>query len=390
MNLNTLLTIGIIVLVFYLFFCNCSTEHFKAKSKSKSTNSIKGKAKKATKIVTKKVSKNKKIPVKNTQMMNTISNVKRRERQTRKMIDSLNNLKLNIDESIEMLTRRIEQMPSRIRLCNEKKVFTNYLIKKTQAKITYINNLVTLGNNLSSSKTFTSMKQVVILKRIVEQQLVAIRVYIAKTRSYIAQTTSLFIQLDESHNNIVSMFADLQERVKRYNTLLVDTRKNITDINKLFETTNTMIENSSPTQSEDEEETEEKEVEEFTQGLSIFEQFFNVTGSTSEISQFEMITLDATEINIPATLTVPAKTTIPKLGATELVLPTFNETPITNFLKIQVTIPKNPTDSSESLMDTQIETDLITSLPIEPVVEIPTDVEQSDIEAENELIYEFS
>ena len=82
---------------------------------------------------------------------------------------------------------------------------------------------------------------------------------------------------------------------------------------------------------------------------------------------------------------------MPKLDPKELIIPTLNNQNLIEIEKLKAIklAPAPANNSSEVSSDTQMESYILSSIPLEPIVDIPADADQSDINAENDLIYEL-
>jgi hypothetical protein len=82
---------------------------------------------------------------------------------------------------------------------------------------------------------------------------------------------------------------------------------------------------------------------------------------------------------------------LPKLDPKELIIPTLNNQNLIEIEKLKAIklAPAPANNSSEVSSDTQMESYILSSIPLEPIVDIPADADQSDINAENDLIYEL-
>ena len=86
-----------------------------------------------------------------------------------------------VNNLMNILIRRISQIPIRAKTVNQKRIFTLYLIKKTQAKIRYLNNLIAFAVDIGLGRSKNTKKQVNIIIKIINLQKVAVNIYIART-----------------------------------------------------------------------------------------------------------------------------------------------------------------------------------------------------------------
>ena len=356
------------------------------------------------------------VAVSSSALLNKISNIKIQETSILRSVDSVNKMSITVNNLLNILSRRIPQIPNRIKFANQKRIFTLYLIRKTQTKIAYLNSLIIFTTNINSGKSTNTSKEVNILVKKINLQVFAIKTYISRTQSYICQTTSIFFELEESYNNIFDLLNELKIIGPRFNSLVTETRKNVETINKQFETINLEIQEANkpppeeaPSESSDASASGDSASAD-TSGDSAGADTSAADTSAADTSAdtsadagenvegfnnatlFEPIVFEQTEILIPETLVLPAKNTLPKLDPKELIIPTLNNQNLIEIEKLKAIklAPALANNSSEVSSDTQIESYILSSIPLEPIVDIPADADQSDINAENDLIYELS
>ena len=348
------------------------------------------------------------VAVSSSALLNKISNIKIQETSILRSVDSVNKMSITVNNLLNILSRRIPQIPNRIKFANQKRIFTLYLIRKTQTKIAYLNSLIIFTTNINSNKSTNTPKEVNILVKKINLQVFAIKTYISRTQSYICQTTSIFFELEESYNNIFDLLNELKIIGTRFNSLVAETRKNVETINKQFETINLEIQEANkpppeeaPTESSesaagdsagadtsgDSADTPPDTSADTSADAGDVEGFNNAT-------LFEPIVFEQTEIPIPETLVLPAKNLLPKLDPKELITPTLNNQNLIEIDKLKAIkltpAPAPINNSSEVSSDTQMESYILSSIPLEPIVDIPADADQADINAENDLVYELS
>jgi hypothetical protein len=356
------------------------------------------------------------IEVTSTALLNKISNIKIQETLVLKSVDSVNKMSITVNNLLNILSRRIPQIPNKIKIANQKKNFTLYLIKKTQTKISYLSTLIIFTTNINSGNSTNISKQVNVLVKKINLLVFAIKTYISRTQSYICQTTNIFFELEENYNNIFDLLNELKFISTRFNSLIIETRKNVQTVNKQFESINLEIQEANKQLYEvSDSATELPDVSADTpsdtpadntsadntstdntsaDNTSIDNTSADVEGfnNVTNVTLFEPIIFEQIEIPIPVTLVLPEKNILPKLNPKELIAPIFNTQnliELNKFKDIKLKPTVTNSESSEISSDIQIESYILSLIPLEPVVDIPIDVDQSDINAENDLIYEL-
>lgn len=451
MDFYTLVSVGIIVLIIFLIYKNSSkkqTEHFKKKSSasksiSKATKSVskgakkasksaskgakkatksasKG-AKKATKSASKGVKKSSKsskkspkkssskpkatVDITDTAILNSIDTTKETVTDTQKIIDRTIKTNLNVKNSITSLDRKIESLKTKVKTANQKKVFALYLIKKTTAKIAYLNNLVAIVPTFAS-KTW---KQNEILKRKIYLQIYAVKYYIIRTNSYNCQTSNLFAEIESNYTNVIETYNEIQNQIIRLNAMISNTSKSVSTANDKIINTNNLITNANqPTDSvissEDSgsEDSGSEEVDTGSEEVDAGSEDSDTGSEDSEdvegfesVSLFDPLVFSLQIVSFPSNVVVPSRDSVPTLGANELVTPQFTEPNLSLLFPTGAAPAPAPITSTtfqtdaEMLSDLQGESEVDLVLPKEETVTIPTDADPKDIEIENKIIYEL-
>jgi len=344
------------------------------------------------------------VAVSSSALLNKISNIKTQETLILRSVDSVNKMSITVNNLLNILSRRIPQIPNRIKFANQKRIFTLYLIRKTQTKIAYLNSLIIFTSNINSGKSTNTSKEVNILVKKINLVVFAIKTYISRTQSYICQTTSIFFELEETYNNIFDLLNELKIIGTRFNSLVAETRKNVETINKQFEAINLEIQeaNKPPPEESPTESSETAAGDSASADTSGADTSADTPPDTSadaggdvegfnNATLFEPIVFEQTEILIPETLVLPAKNSLPKLDPKELITPTLNNKNLIEIDKLKsIKLAAASNNSSEVSSDTQMESYILSSIPLEPIVDIPADADQADINAENDLVYELS
>ncbi len=383
-----------------------------AKAAKPATKAITKTAKDATKAVTKtakSMTKSSKsgsgsgskevVDITNTTLLNNIDSTKGLTNDTQKIIDRTIKTSDSVNKSISGLSSKIEQLNARIKFASQKKIFTLYLIRKTAAKIAYLNGLISVIPSFNSGST-KSKKQIEILKRKIYTQIYAVKIYVIRTNSYICQTTNLFAQINFNYIDVIDTNNELKNQINRLNTMITDTNRTVNTTNEKITNVNNQITEATTPQPVPEEQSASEEgntAEASSEDATATESETDSATESEETEGFENVSLidplnfSLEPVVFPTNIVIPS--IIPTLVVNELVAPQFVEP------KLDILFPKTsapspaPSFTSQSdadlLFDLQAESELEIFLPKEENVIIPADADPVDIDAENQIIYEL-
>jgi len=450
MNIIQLISIFIIIYILFLLFSNNLIEHFykgkssgkkssgKKSKKSSGKKSKKSSGKKSNKSSGNKSSKTPKASndpnnatnkesggssveknvysVNSVVILKNIKTLKDTISETQKLIDLTNNTSINLNEIIKINNMRDSQIDDKIKNAIQKKNFTLFLIKKTQPKINQLNNLIILVNNIMSISTQIGKKQIDILNKKIQMQIFIINIYKNRTNSFICQTNNIFSHIEQINKNMNDINIDIKNKTSNYESLVLLTNKTVYNTNFSINDVNTQIiegdkkitadaaaleeaanatadagdaGDGAEAESPEADASEGDDVEEFV---------------VESITLFDPIVYEKQNI-IQNTKSISTTTTIiPVLNKDELVSPQFIEPNLNNLGGVVVppisymsplpytslaSMNDVPT-SNEYMLEYLAELQLKPYLPIEENVPIPPNVNESDVLAENELIYELN
>jgi Sec-independent protein translocase protein TatA len=468
MNIIQLISILIIVYILFLLFSNNSVEHFYKKKAGKAMKAVKKSAAKVKKAVKKTAAKAAKVVRKSSSKKKSSSKVRRARKElkklnpeqsdgktvfsvnsvvtfkniktlkdtineTQKLIDLTNKTSINLNEIIKINNMRDSKIDEKIKNAVQKKNFTVFLIKKTQAKINQLNNLIILVTNIMSVNTQVGKKQIDILNKKIKMQIFIINIYKNRTNSYICQTNNLFTHISEIYKNINDINTEIKNKTSNYESLVLLTNKTVFNTNFLINDINTqIIEDDRRIAAEaaaaealaeavaiaaeeaaaDADAGEAAEAAEAAEGPELAEPASDAE-SASESDEVEEFVVESITLfepifyekqNIIQNLKSTITSIIPVLNKDELVSPQFTEPNLNNLSGVAVSatsymspLPYTslssmndiPT-SNEYMLEYVAELELKPYLPIEENVPIPPNVNEADVLAENELIYELN
>jgi len=318
-------------------------------------------------------------------------------------------------ETLSEDNKKIIFLIAQAKLANQKKIFTLYLIKKTQAKIAYLNVLIAFIKNIKTKNSTLMIQQMNILKKRINLQVNAIKFYIARTKTFISQTTNIFYQLEQNYKSIINKISMAPSpklvQVPALKPVLLSASLPVSEskpvqlpVLKSVSLPASETESETPETESETPETETPESETSESQTETPDSQSETPDSQSETPESETETPDSQletdsgsetgsesdsvdeDVNegfrsVSNQIKIPDKSSLPKLDPNELVLPVFDESVLSQIPNVQ-NVP----------VELKLELEFLKSLPIEKIVEIPKNVLVSpeDIAEERKIYYSFT